>query len=307
MITSIFNKSKPINFTIVFFITLLAFITLNVKYVKAPITGSFFLTQSFLFFVCFFSILVLSFIVGKNSLTQRSNYEIVLYSLFLLALPQTLSNPDIIYANFFVLLGYRRIISLRSQTNVKKKLFDAAFWLAIAALFYFWSILFFVLIIVTLVLYTDNNIRHWLIPFSGLLTVFLITISISIICYDSYFEIFNSLPEVSYNFSNYNSLQYVVIITMLFSFGSWASIFYIKNIKQKKKAFRPSYYVVLFAVILGFLIIVFAPNKNGSEFLFLFSPLAIIMANYIEIVQEKWFKELFLLVIIIVPFVILLL
>ena len=31
-------------------------------------------------------------------------------------------NPDIIYANFFVLLGYRRIISLRSPINVNKKL-----------------------------------------------------------------------------------------------------------------------------------------------------------------------------------------
>lgn len=307
MITSIFNKSKPINFTIVFFVTVLAFIVLNLKSVEAPITASFFFKQTLLFFVCYVSILALSFIVGKNSLTQKSNYEIVLYSLFLLALPQTVSNPDIIYANFFVLLGYRRIISLRSQINVNKKLFDAAFWIAIAALFYFWSILFFVLIIITLLLYTDNNIKHWLIPFTGVLTVFLMSISISVIFYDSFFEIFSSLPEVSYNFSTYNSVQYVVIITMLFSFGVWASIFYVKNIKQKKKAFRPSYYVVLFAVFIGFLIIVFAPNKNGSEFLFLFAPLAIIIANYIEIIQEKWFKEVFLSIIILVPFVVLLL
>lgn len=307
MITSIFNKSKPINFTIVFFVTVLAFLVLNLKYVQASITVSFFLKQVLLFFVCYVSILALSFIVGKNSLTQRSNYEIVLYSLFLLALPQTVSNPDIIYANFFVLLGYRRLISLRSQIDVNKKLFDAAFWIAIAALFYFWAILFFVLIIITLLLYIDNNIKHWLIPFTGLLTVFLISIALSIIWHDSFFGIFSSLPEVSYNFSSYNSVQYLVVITMLFSFGVWASIFYIKNIKQKKKAFRPSFYVVLFAVLIGFLIIVFAPNKNGSEFLFLFAPLAIIIANYIEIIQEKWFKEVFLSIIILVPFIILLL
>ncbi|WP_034042322.1 DUF6427 family protein [Wocania ichthyoenteri] len=307
MITSIFNKSKPINFTIVFFITLLAFIVFHVKHVEAPITVSFFFKNTLLFLVCYVSVLALSFIVEKNSLTQKNNFEIVLYSLFLLALPQAVSSPDIIFANFFVLLGYRRIISLRSQINVNKKLFDAAFWFGIAALFYFWAILFFVLIIITLLLYTDSSIRHWLIPFTGLLTVFLISISISIIWHDRFFGIFSSLPEVSYNFSDYNLMQYVVIITMLFSFGMWASIFYIKNIKQKKKAFRPSYYVVLFAVFIGFLIIVFAPNKNGSEFLFLFAPLAIIIANYIEIIEEKWFKELFLSVIIVVPFIMLLL
>jgi len=307
MITSIFNKSKPINFAIAFFITLLAFMVLHIKYIEVSVTASFFFKQILLFFVCYVSILALSFIVGKNSLTQKSNYEIVLYSLFLLALPQTVSNPDIIYANFFVLLGYRRIISLHSQINVNKKLFDAAFWIGIAALFYFWALLFFVIIIITLFLYTDNNIKHVLIPFTGLLTVFLISMCVSIICYDSFFEIFSSLPEVSYNFSNYNSMQHIVIITMLFSFGMWASIFYIKNIKQKKKTLRPLYYVVLFAVLIGFLIVAFAPNKNGSEFLFLFAPLAIIIANYIEIIQEKWFKELFLSIIIIVPFVILLL
>lgn len=307
MITSLFNKSKPINFAIVFFITLLAFVLLNVKYVETPITISFFLKQTFLFIVSYVSVLTLSFIVGKNSLTQKNNYEIVLYSLFLLALPQTVSNADIIYANFFVLLGYRRIISLRSPTNVNKKLFDAALWIAIAALFYFWALLFFVLIIITLLLYTENNIKLWVIPFTGLLAVFLISICISILWHDSFFGVFSSLPKVSYNFSNYNSMQYVIIITMLFSFGLWTSIFYLKNIKQKKKALRPSFYIVVFAALIGFLIIIFAPNKNGSEFLFLFAPLAIIIANYIEIIQEKWFKEVFLSIIIILPLVILLL
>ncbi|MFD1616189.1 DUF6427 family protein [Gelatiniphilus marinus] len=307
MITSIFNKSKPINFTIVFFTVLLAFAVLNIRHVENPFTTSVFLKQTLLFFVCYISIFVLNFIVDKNNLSQKSNYEVVLYSLFLLALPQTVNNPDIIYANFFVLLGYRRIISLRSQINVKKKLFDAAFWIAIATLFYFWSVLFFLLIIITLLLYTDNNIKHWLIPFTGLLTVFLISISASIIYYGSFFGVFKSLPELSYNFNAYNSTPYIIIITMLFSFGLWAGIFYLNNIKQKKKAFRPSFYVVLFAVLIAFLIIVFAPNKNGSEFLFLFAPLAVILANYIEIIQEKWFKELFFAVIILVPFVILLL
>ena len=307
MITSVFNKSKPINFAIVFFITLMAFIMFHVKQVEAPITASVVLNQAVLFLVSYISVLGLSFIVGKNSLTQKSNYEIILYSLFLLAIFQTVSNPNIIYANFFVLLGYRRIISLRSQIRVNKKLFDAAFWFAIAALFYFWAILFFVLIIVSLLLYTDNNIKHWLIPFAGLLTVFVIVISASIIWDDSFLGIFNSLPEVSFNFGSYNSIQYIIAITMLMSFGIWASGFYVKNIKQKKKVLRPSYYIVLVAVFIAFVIIILAPNKNGSEFLFLFAPLAIIIANYIEMVKEKWFKEVFLSILIIVPFVILLL
>lgn len=307
MITSIFSKSKPINFIIVFFIALIAFLTARIGLINEAITISFVFKQLVLFVICYISILLLNFIVSKNNLTKKNNYEILLFSLFVLAIYQTTSDTNILFSNFFVLLGLRRIISLRSQISVKKKLFDAAFWIAIAALFYFWAILFFVLILVSLLLYSENKVNHWIIPFIGVTTVFLITISISIVFNDNFFEIFKSLPEVGYNFNSYNTLQYLVAITMLLSFSIWSSLFYIKSIKQKKKAFRASFNTILFAGIIALVVIILAPKKDGSEFLFAFAPLSIIITNYIEIIEEKWFKEVFLSVLILVPFVLLLL
>ncbi|GAA4941778.1 DUF6427 family protein [Algibacter agarivorans] len=268
---------------------------------------AFIVKQTTLLFVAYASILLLDFIVNKNSLTLKSNYEILLFSLFLLFITQTTSNSNVLISNFFVLLGLRRIVSLHSQKDVKKKLFDAAFWIAIAALFYFWSILFFALIIVSLVLYTDNNVRHWIVPFLGVFTVFIISVATSIVFYDSFFGMFDISPQTSYDFSNYNSLSYLIAITVLLSFGIWSSFFYLKNIKKKKKVFRVSFKLIIIAAIIGFLIVLQVPEKNGSEFLFLFAPLAIIITNYIEIIQEKWFKEVFLSVLFIVPFVLLLL
>ena len=307
MITSIFSKSKSINFIVVFFITLLAFVLANTEPIKEPVTTTFILKKITLLFMCYASILVLNFIVSKNNLTKENNYEILFYSLFFLAISQTTTNVNILFANFFILLGFRRIISLRSQINVKKKLYDAAFWIAIASLFYFWAILFFILILITLLLYPDNKVKHWLIPFAGLATVFLIGISISIVKYNSFFDAFNTLPSVSYNFDNYNKPQFLVAITMLLSFGAWSSIFYIKNIKQKKKDLRGSFYIVLIALMLGFLIVILDPKKGGSEFLFMFGPLAIIIANYTEVIKDKWFKEVFILILVLIPFIILLL
>ena len=270
MITSIFSKSKPINFIIVFFITLLAFITARITgFADVETSGLYIFKQVILFFLCYTSILLLNFIVSKNSLSKNTNYEILLFSLFLLALSQTTINTNILFSNFFVLLGLRRIISLRSRIKVNKKLFDAAFWIAIAALFYFWSILFFILIIASLILYADNKINHWIIPFTGVATVFIITLSISIVFTNTFFESFRSLPEVSFDYNSYNSLRYLIAITVLFSFGIWSSLFYIKSTKQKKKAFRASFNSILVAVLLSFLIIIIAPQKNGSEFLFI--------------------------------------
>ncbi|GAL62272.1 hypothetical protein JCM19300_3023 [Algibacter lectus] len=44
----------------------------------------------------------------------------MLFSLFLFTLTQTTSNINILFSNFFVLLGLRRVISLRSQIEVNK-------------------------------------------------------------------------------------------------------------------------------------------------------------------------------------------
>lgn len=305
MITSIFKKSKPINFIIVFFITLLAFITARSKLVIEPVDAAYIFKQIGLFIFCFVSVLLVNFIVSKHSLTKKNSYEILLFSLFLLAITQTTANTNILFANFFILLSFRRIISLRSMITPEKKLFDAAFWITVASLFYFWAILFFVMIFAALVLYSVNKIKHWLIPFVGVAAVFIIAISVSIIYNNSFFGFFKSLPEVSYDFNKYNTPQFLIAITMLLSFGIWASLFYIRSIKSKKKAFRPAFKIVFLAIVVSFITVFLAPHKDGSEFLFMFAPLAIIITNYIETIQDKWFRELFLLTLITVPFIIL--
>lgn len=307
MITSIFNKSKSINFIVIFFIALLAFVVSKLNLTNEAITTGVIVKQAFLLFVIFASILLLNFIVSKNSLTKKNNFEMLLFSLFLLTITQTTNYSNILISNFFVLLGLRRVVSLRSQKDVKKKLFDASFWIAIAALFYFLAILFFALILISLVLYLDNNLRHWIIPFIGALTVFTFGVSISVVFFNNYFELFDTSFMMSYDFSNYNSVKHLTAITLLLSFGIWSSIFYLNNIKKKKKAQRASFKIIIFAALIGFLMVVQAPNKNGSEFLFLFAPLAIIIANYIETIQEKWFKEVIFGVLIVMPFLLLVL
>ncbi|GAA4233929.1 DUF6427 family protein [Postechiella marina] len=305
MIASIFSKSKPINFIIVFFITLLAFLLANLEDINKPIQLSNVLYLMVLFLASYISILMLDFIVSKNKLTQNNNYEILLYALFLVAIPLSLSSGNIIISNLFVLFGLRRLISLRTQKSMNKKLFDAAFWFAIAALFYFWSILFFVLILFTLLMYTDNKIKHWVIPFIGIATVFILAVSFSVLYYNNFFEVFKSLPITNLDFSTHNNLPFIIALTMLLSFGAWSSVFYIGEIKNKKKSFRPSFKIILFMVITSFAIVVLAPEKNGSEFLFLFSPLAIIITNYIETMEVNWFKDVFLAILVLVPFVLL--
>lgn len=302
MITSIFSKSKPINFLLVFIITLVTFFIAHYKYGEALDLSSHFFREIAVFCACFGSILVLDFFVSKNKLTQKSSYEILLYALFLVTIPQTMLNENIVFSNFFILLALRRILSLRSHKDIKKKVFDAAFWIAIASLFYFWSILFLILVFASLFFNAIHSFKDWMIPFVGVATIYILGICYSILVYDDFFMAFNIVPYTSFDFNTYNTLQYVVGVTLLVSFGIWSSVFYIRTIKSKRKDFKPGYKVILLAVLLAFSIMIFSPKKEGGEFLFLFAPLAIIITNYLEIIQDKWFKELFLAALIVVPF-----
>ena len=82
---------------------------------------------------------------------------------------------------------------------------------------------------------------------------------------------------------------------------------YLKVIKKKMKKFKGSFKTILVAALIAFLIVVVSPEKKGSEFLFLFAPLAIIITNYIETIKERWFKEVFLFILFGTPIILLML
>jgi len=307
MITTIFSKSKPINFLIVFSITLIAFLMLPIKYgIVFNSTTSIWINLG-VFLIAYLSILILNFVVTKNLLSQQNNYEILVFALFFLAIPQAFLDYKIILSNFFILLALRRIISVRSKKETIKKLFDSGFLIGIATLFYFWAILFFPLVFIALLLFSETTPKYYLVPFIGLATVALLAISTSLLIYQDYFTSLHLNPDVNFDFSSYNSLQFITVITMIASFGLWSSLFYLNDIKKKMRSYRPSYKILFASCVLATVIVVLTPIKNGSEFLFLFGPLAVIITNYVETIKEKWFKEVFLGLMIIIPITLLML
>ncbi|MCK8481804.1 DUF6427 family protein [Psychroserpens algicola] len=307
MISNFFSKSKPIHYIVVSIILLVVFVLSKLNTFSEGIDIYLISKQTGLFLVCLFSVFVFDFLVTRNSLTKKNSYNIVLYVLFFAMLPQAILNSEIIFANLFVLLALRRLISLRTQKDIKKKLFDASFWIAVATLFYFWSWVFFALIFIALLTYGITDIKNYIIPLIGIATVGVITICYLIIFNVDILDFAHSLFDYSLDYTTLNSKQVIVASTLLLSFGLWALFYYIKNIKSQMKSYRPSFKLIIITAVLALLIVVFAPSKNGSEFIFLFAPLSIIMTNYLEVISENWFKETLLWTIILTPIALLML
>lgn len=307
MITSFFNTSKPIHFVIVLILALCTFVFFRLYISDVDLDALYIGKQLGLFLILSWSIGVLAFLTSKNNLLQNNSYNVLLFSVFLAIIPATIQNDYILISNFFVLLALRRIISLRSKISVKKKLFDAAFWIAIASLFHFWSILFFVLIIVALIFYVIEDLKNWIIPFIGFFVVALLFSCYHILTESTFGSIEKYWSGISLDFTAYNSLKIIIGITVLLSFGLWSSFFYFKKVGEQTRSIKASFVLVYIAFLLGVTLVVITPQKDGSEFLFVFAPLAIIISNYIETINEKWFAEVFVWLIVITPVVTLLL
>ncbi len=301
MISNFFSQSKPINFVVISVMLFIVFVITKYMTLDLEVDALLITKQTLLFCVCLFSVFVFDFLVNKNNLTKNNSYKILLFVLFIAVLPETLLNSKTLIANLFILFALRRIISLRSKKEVKKKLFDASFWITVASLLYFWSVLFFILIFVALVVYVITDLKNWLIPIMGISTVAIIVLSYMIVMNIDIYDFLNNSIGVSFDFSSLNSKRIIIGSTILFSFGVWSLFYYIKNIKSKTKSLRPSYSLIVIAAIISLVIIVVSPVKDGSEFIFLFAPLAIIMTNYLEVISEKWFKETLLWVLILTP------
>jgi len=307
MISNFFSKSKPIHYIVISMMLLVIYIWSKFTNSDNSFDLFYFTEQLGLFLIALLSVFVFDFFVTRNSLTKKNSYSILLFVLFFALMPQTLSNTSALLSNLFVLLALRRLISLRSQKEVKKKLFDSAFWISIAILFYAWSAVFLVLVFAALLVYRISDLKNYIIPFIGVATVLVLVISYLVVIDVDFLNYSVGFFDISFDFSPLNSKQIIIGATLLFSVGLWSLFYYIKNIKSQMKSYRPSFSLVLITVLLGLLIVGFAPTKNGSEFIFLFAPLAIIITNYLEGISEKWFKETLLWVMLLTPVVILLL
>ena len=305
MITRFFSTSKPIHLVLILVLTTILFFVYRIAGLSEELTLNSGFKLILLCLVLLLSIAVLAFFVTKNNLTHRNGYKILFYFIFLLVFPSSLLSGKVIVASFFIMLALRRIISLRTKLNVKKKLFDAAFWIGIASVFYFWSFLFFGLVLAAMFLYAIEGIKNWIIPFLGLATVVILVLSYSIITANTFGDFTNYFEGTGYNFTAFNDVKLIIPITMMFSLGLWAAFFHIKSLNDQPKVFRAAHLLIIYAAAIALVIIIVTPNKNGSEFIFLFAPLSVIMSNYIQIVKDRWFAEAYVWLLLLTPIAIL--
>lgn len=303
MLTSFFGKSRPVNLVLAGAYLLLFYLLYNFSRLTGSSLSGFFL-ETTVFLILLLSLFVLNFISAKNELTGRNAYKIVLVLCFACMLPETLRNNQIVFSNFFVLLSLRRIVSLRSQRDSISKIFDAALWIGIASLFYFWSLLFLLLLYAGIVFHVGHRFKNFLIPLVSILVLFILATLVDLLITDTFFIFSDWYMKSHFDFEVYQNYEILLPAALLLTLFLWTGFFYVLMIQKVTSNLRTSYVLILLYAFLALVVSVLAPIKTSAELLFFLPPLALIGTNYFQVPRDRWFREILLMLLIILPWVI---
>lgn len=287
MITSVFRKSTPLNYSLVVILILVFFFLYQIQ--DPSWVSSSFLAFQKVSLLCFVlaSFFLINFIVKKNGLSKDNGYSIFFYLLFLLFFPTIFNNPNVIYANFFILLALRRLISLQSLKASKEKIFDASFWILIASLFQFWCILFLILVFISIIFHVSRDYRNWVLPFIALMAVAVIFLLISLIFHIDAINFFEKRATVDFSIdyfkNNYEngalSIYAAIILFFVFSMLS--------TLSNRPQIVHSSFKKIIACFFIAICVYLISPDKSNDLLLFSIAPLTIMAASHVEYTQKR--------------------
>ena len=292
MIASVFSKTRPFNYLVIGILSLVFFILKTISTASADATWVYYAEELGLFLLVLGSVFLTNFIALKNGLTKGNNYALLLFFVFLLFFSSMFQNKNIIISNFLLLLALRRLISLKSLLSTKEKIFDASFWILLAALFHFWSIFYIVLVFIAIILHVSKDYRNWIIPFIALLAVTILFFLANSLLDNSLMSTLLSKTYISFDFYYFDNVYQRIALAVFTSISLFAFVLHVFDIPNKALNMQSSHKTILFSFILGVGIYVLSANKNNGSLAFCFAPLAIIGAKKKEKIENNWVKEI---------------
>jgi hypothetical protein len=178
------------------------------------------------------------------------------------------------------------------MVSTKEKIFDASFWILIAALFHFWSLFYIVLVFIAIMLHVSRDYRNWVVPFIALVAVTLLFFLVNSFFDNSLLSSLLSKTYISFDFYYFENIYQRLAFALFTSLSLFAFVLQIFDIPNKALNMQSSHKTILFSFLLGIGIYIISANKNNGSLAFCFGPLAIIGANFLEKMESKWLKEI---------------
>ena len=299
MIANFFKQTKPINSFFIGVLFLVYYILFLICIDTTPFSFLELLKKiGFLplFLILFF---LVRFINRKNYLSGQSGFVLLFLAMLFGIFPETMNVGNVFISHLALLFGFRRLYSIKSNKQVKQKIFDFGFWVGIASMFYMWSSIFLLLIFVAIIELKKNEIRNFIIPIVGYITPLFLVFTYFFMT-NGADAFFNKLI-FEYNI-DYLPPTKLFSIPILLTLSIIAIVYISVKINSLTHELKPVWIQVIFHLLLGIIIFYIAPIKDNTSLLFLFLPLSIILANFVELIPENIRKEVIVIGILLLSF-----
>lgn len=294
MITSVFRKSTPLNYSIIIIGLVLFFFLYQINHGTGSMSAVSILEKIAMLGVISFSLFTASFIIKKNGLSKDSSYTVLFFLLFLLFFPSIFTNFNLVLSNFFVLLGFRRLVSLQSLKAPKEKIFDASLWVFVAALFNFWSILFILLVFTAILFHVAKDYRNWILPFIAFFTIATLFTMLTLIFDKPWITDLINESQINYKIdyftNNYQNMALSIYATMALFFMTSL----LMSLSSRPIILQASYKKIVSAFVIGVGVFLLSSHKSNDLLIFTIAPLAMMATTHIESAQIRWHREVVL-------------
>ncbi len=294
MIVSYFNNTKPINLlflsVILNILILISFFLQGNEIISVinVLKINFILLSFFLF----------KFVTKQKILSSEKDFGLFFYVLWSGLFYYSFDDLYKIIAHFLLLISLYQLYQISNKNvNEKEKLFNNGFFLGLASLFYPLSIFYILLSFIAIIIFNKLNWRTFLIPIIGFaIPIFLVLVIkdlFGIVLFENFYpEFLISKPFLLS--SIILKISVLILIFLLF----WALSRITISLNSDLLFYKDYHFLILTHLLISITILLLAPNKDGSEMIFLIYPISIILANFIPLLQKKWVANFILLLLI---------
>ncbi|WP_299318435.1 DUF6427 family protein [uncultured Maribacter sp.] len=304
MISSIFEKTKPVNFIILLVFLFLFYWSVQFYFFDLSMSNVEIAPSIGILTILLFSVFIVDFVVKRNKLTSTNSFAILFFTLLFVVFPETLGDNNAIFTSFFLLLAMRRLLSIKSLKNIKLKIFDASLWICISSVFYEWALLYLLLVFVAIYIYEPKNIRNWLVIISVGFCFLIILYGILVLLDKPNFILEHYDFAINYDaifpIKWWTSLKMTLYALFNIALAFSAFVHLSKSGVGKVIVMR----LIAFSFVIGLVVNVLVTSENNNAVMITFFPSVIFIVNYLESIKKPKFLELILVSSILIPIIV---
>jgi len=258
------------------------------------------------FLLVLFQAVWLNYIFLHHDLVpHNTSLAALLFLLFISLLPSYLTLTPINITTFFLLFILHALLEAYNQSEPIELVYTAGFFVALSSFFYFPSLLFYGLLIISFLVYRSMKWREWVSSFIGLTTPFLYLVVVYFLTdrlsglFTLYSDYFGQLKITLFD-ANWNTWTLLGMMGLFTMLGLWDSI---GHISEKTVELRKKNIVLLWVLFWSLLTLLYADSLLIYFPALLSICLSIFVTNfYMRLRKLFWFELLLWLLIIMLFF-----